>query len=204
MCENIFTDNFLPTAYVGRDGRLYFHFVYQSTPGEGCPGQVQLGEGGVPQSGPVGGGVYPGQVQLGVPQSGPAGGYPHPALDRGWVPPCGWGYPIQPLMGGTPIQPWTVGGYPPIQGWMGVPPWFRDGGKPPSSDGGTPLQPGMGYSHLDLGWGSPLLGQQKEYSLCGGRYASCVHAGGLFCCNLRLKKVSSVAEWLPHLPHPDM
>ena len=29
--------------------------------------------------------------------------------------------------------------------------------------------------------GGTQLGQQKEYSLHGGRYASCVHAGGLSC-----------------------
>ena len=46
----------LPTASVVRDGRLYFHFVCQSTPR------------GVPRSGPARGeGAYPGQVQLGGP-----------------------------------------------------------------------------------------------------------------------------------------
>ena len=32
------------------------------------------------------------------------------------------------------------------------------------------------------GGGSAKIGQQNEYSLHGGRYASCVHAGGLSCC----------------------
>ena len=32
--------------------------------------------------------------------------------------------------------------------------------------------------------GSAKLGQQNEYSLHGGRYASCVHAGGLSCLKL--------------------
>ena len=30
--------------------------------------------------------------------------------------------------------------------------------------------------------GSSKIGQQNEYSLHGGQYASCVHAGGLSCC----------------------
>ena len=71
----------------------------------------------------------------------------------------------------------------------------RVGGYPSQgADGGVPL-PGMGYPpYLDLGWGTPppiciwtwdgvaphpRLGQQREYSLRGGRYASWVHAGGL-------------------------
>ena len=31
------------------------------------------------------------------------------------------------------------------------------------------------------GGGSAKIGQQNEYSLHGGQYASCVHAGGLSC-----------------------
>ena len=34
--------------------------------------------------------------------------------------------------------------------------------------------------------GGTLVGQQKEYSIHGGRYASCVHAGGLSCYNRNL------------------
>ena len=48
-------------------------------------------------------------------------------------------------------------------------------GYPPSP---RPGQEGGGYS---AGGGGTQLGQQKEYSLHGGRYASCVHAGGLSC-----------------------
>ena len=33
--------------------------------------------------------------------------------------------------------------------------------------------------------GGTRVGQQKEYSLHGGRYASCVHAGGLSCFIMR-------------------
>ena len=38
-----------------------------------------------------------------------------------------------------------------------------------------PLWPGQD------GGGGTQVGQQKEYSIHGGRYASCVHAGGLSC-----------------------
>ena len=31
------------------------------------------------------------------------------------------------------------------------------------------------------GWGEAKIGQQNEYSLHGGQYASCIHAGGLSC-----------------------
>ena len=49
-----------------------------------------------------------------------------------------------------------------------------------SGQGGTPHS-GMGYPPARSGWGTPRIGQQKEYLLRGGRYASCVHAGGLSC-----------------------
>ena len=77
----------LPTAYVVRDGRLYFHFVCQSTPRRG---------GRVPWPGPAGGGGVPSQV--------PLGGVPHPAL---------WGYLSQVEMeGGNPGQVQMGGGVP--------------------------------------------------------------------------------------------
>ena len=43
--------------------------------------------------------------------------------------------------------------------------------------------PASGGCQLQLGEGgeSAKIGQQNEYSLHGGRYASCVHAGGLSC-----------------------
>ena len=44
--------------------------------------------------------------------------------------------------------------------------------------GGVTLA-GEGYP----GWGGTQLGQHREYLLHGGRYASCVHAGGLSCVN---------------------
>ena len=54
-----------------------------------------------------------------------------------------------------------AGGVP----WLGGAPW--PGGYP--GQGGT------------LAWGDTQLGQHKEYLLHGGRYASCVHTGGLSC-----------------------
>ena len=65
--------------------------------------------------------------------------------------------------------------------------------------GGTQARSRQGGTPSSLGWGGggvvtparsrwggtlgtpPPLGQQKEYSLRGGRYASCVHAEGLSC-----------------------
>ena len=75
------------------------------------------------------------------------------------------GYPAQggtlpggvPCQGGYPARGYPAGGYP-------------AGGTLP---GYPPARSGMG--------GGTQLGQQKEYSLHGGRYASCVHAGGLSC-----------------------
>ena len=73
---------------------------------------------------------------------------------------------------------------PPHQG-MGYPP-TRDGVH---SQGWDTPQPGMGYP--------PGIGQQREYLLRGGRYASCVHAGGLSCylycfCSLTCANVMGV------------
>ena len=93
----------------------------------------------------------------------PPGGYP------GQVPPRGGTQVRYPPWGGTQVR-YPPGGYP-----SQVPPrggtWVRNpppGGVPKS---GTPPP----------GGGGTRVGQQKEYSLHGGRYASCVHAGGLSC-----------------------
>ena len=105
------------------------------------------------------GGTLPGPAQGGYPGRGGtlAGGYP----GRG-VPWLGGtlagGYPGLGE-GGT-----LAGGYP---GRGGVP-WLGGGGYP--ARGGT-LPGGRGTQ----------LGQHREYLLHGGRYASCVHAGGLSC-----------------------
>ena len=46
-------------------------------------------------------------------------------------------------------------------------------------------QPGMGFPHPEMGYPPardgvpPGIGQQMEYLVRGGQYASCVHAGGL-------------------------
>ena len=99
-------------------------------------------------------GGVPSQVQLGGYPARSGRGYP------GRVPPAG--YPPQ----GTPsrVPAGQHGGYPgrvsPQQG---------------TSPGRVPTRPGQDG-------GSTQLGQQKEYSLHGGWYASCVHAGGLSCC----------------------
>ena len=55
-------------------------------------------------------------------------------------------------------------GVSPARGWVSL------AGGVDQSAGGVGGQPGGG---------SAKIGQQNEYSLHGGRYASCVHAGGL-------------------------
>ena len=75
------------------------------------------------------------------------------------------GYPDPPPPGGYPVRsPPAPGGYP-----VRYPP--APGGYPdPPPPGGVPGQVPP-----------PPQPGQKEYSLHGGRYASCVHAGGLSC-----------------------
>ena len=96
------------------------------------------------------------------------GGYPYPIMlcnisqnamgqTLHWTlpgPAGGGGYPARSSWGGTLSQGSLPGGYPA----GGVPCW------------GVPCRGGV-----------TQLGQQKEYSLHGGQYASCVHAGGLSC-----------------------
>ena len=77
-------------------------------------------------------------------------------------------------------------GYPPSQVWWGGT-W---GGVTPSRDG-VPLQPGLMGTRGGVppsrdgvpSWQGypPHTGQQMEYLTRRGRYASCVHAGGLSC-----------------------
>ena len=104
------------------------------------------------------------------------------------------------LSRGTPI--FQIGGTPSffMRGTPGGTPTSRSG---PRSGWGTPWSGLDGYPRTPIrtGWGYPLSGldggyppvgtgwgyppppkkteQQSEYLLCGGRYASCVHAGGL-------------------------
>ena len=96
------------------------------------------------------------------------------------------GVPCQVQLGGYPGQggtlaggvPWP-GGYP---GWRGTlargVPW--PGGYPGQGEGGT-LAGGVPWLGGYPGRGGTHLGQHREYLLHGGRYASCVHAGGLSC-----------------------
>ena len=93
------------------------------------------------------------------PECHEAGGYPDPP-----PPPGGYRGPGTPPRGGTEVRE-----HPPPPG----------GGTevrvPPRGGGGTEVRvppPGGGVTRV---------GQQKQYSLHGGRYASCVHAGGLSC-----------------------
>ena len=89
------------------------------------------------------------------------------------------GYPSQVHMGGGegyPSHVWTGEGTPhlDLDGGRGYPSGPGQGGYPSQVQmGGYPKGPGMGYP--------PLVRTTEEYSLCGGRYVSCVHAGGLSC-----------------------
>ena len=69
---------------------------------------------------------------------------------------------------GVPPSGWWVVHLP---SWQEVPPSFPIGGG--TGQGGTPI-PGQDR-------GVPQPEQHSVYLLCGGRYASCVHAGGLSC-----------------------
>ena len=117
-----------------------------------------------------------GYLDLGTPPGGPGnppwggyldppGGLPGPPPGWSLDPPGGYPGPGTPPGGGTQ----TPGGVP----RSGYPPGGYPGpGTPPG--GGTQVRvPPQG--------GGTRVGQQKEYSLHGGRYASCVHAGGLSC-----------------------
>ena len=136
---------------------------------------------------------------------GPAGGYPARGVPcLGGVPcpgvPCWGGYPARGVpWSGTPQPGQDGGGYPARSSWGGTlpggqypawgvpcwggtlvryPPWPGQEGGGATLPGGTlvrypPSQDRMG--------GGTQVGQQKEYSIHGGRYASCVHAGGLSC-----------------------
>ena len=112
-------------------------------------------------------------------------------------------------MGGTPFPGGREGtpsqaggrGYPLPRWGEGVPPSQVGGGGTHSQVGrGVPLPrqgggypfPGRGRGYLLPRWGEgypfpgrrsgyPLLEQHSVYLLRGGRYASCVHAGGLSC-----------------------
>ena len=112
---------------------------------------------------------YPAWSSWGGTLPGQDGGYP--AGPPGRVPPAGYprattrGYPVRGVPRyGTPQQ--------------GTP-RARMGGTLPRGTqvGWTPGRVPPGQVRM----GATKLGQQKEYSLHGGQYASCVHAGGLSC-----------------------
>ena len=105
----------------------------------------------------------------------PPGGYLDPP---GGVPGSGTppgGYPGQVPPGGVPGSGTPPGGYL-------DPPGGYPGQVPPGGVPGPPTGvPGSGGVPRPPPGGGTRVGQQKEYSLHGGRYASCVHAGGLSC-----------------------
>ena len=149
----------LPPAYVvRREGNSFTLFV--------CPhlGGVPISHnalqhfpecheavGGVPRPPLPQGGYLTGYPPGGVP--GPPGGTWPGTPPRGYPDPPGGTWPGTPR--GVRVPP----------GGGGVPDWVHTRG------GGTWTPPG----------GGTQVGQHKEYSLHGGRYASCVHAGGLSC-----------------------
>ena len=135
----------------------------------GVPSQVQLG--GVPC-----------QIRMGVPCWGvgtQVGRVLPSRIPPGRVPPgrvpwarSGQGYPgrVPP----SRVPPGKDGGYPcRVPPCQGNPPGRVPPGRVPPSRVSPWARSGCR--------GGTQLGQQKEYSLHGGRYASCVHAGGLSC-----------------------
>ena len=147
-------------------------------------GDTHLRAWGYPILGLAGGVPHP-RSGWGVPHPRSVwGGYPIPGLDRG--------YSIRGLAGGYPIP-----GTP--HTWDGVPPPRLGMRYPPGPGMGYPPDLGWGTPKPDLGWGTPpdLRGypptwdgvppQHSEYLLRGGRYASCVHAGGLSCYQMYLR-----------------
>ena len=151
----------LPTAYVVRDGRLCFQSVHTGGwRGGGTPSPSH--NTSTPMSFLVGGTPSPSHNISTGPMSFPGGGYP-----------SDWS---QVRMGGYPMM-----GYSPSRD--GVLPQSRSGwgeGVPPIQGWGTPLaRSGRGFPPPN--GVPPWIGQQMEYLIRRGRYASCVHAGGLSC-----------------------
>ena len=161
---------FLPPASKGWGKVMFWHVsvlpqICLSTGGGVSPqsswggGQVQPGGSGPAGrdwgSGPAGGG----QVQQGGSVLSPARG-------------------VRSSQGGGGVRSSWQGGGQVQQGGSGP-----GGGGVRSSRGGVrQVQLGGGSGPASGGGGSAKIGQQKEYSLHGGWYASCVHAGGLSCC----------------------
>ena len=164
----------------------------------GAGGPHPADRGGVPHPRSRWGGT-PFQVQTGgYPIPGP-GGYPILGPGRGClprVPPhlAGCAHPGYPpaQQGGTCL------GYPPpgrgrpprvTPAWQGAPaqgtPHLAGGtcpGYPPPSRGHLPRVPPT-WQGVPARGTPPHQEQHSVYLLRGGRYASCVHAGGLSCLN---------------------
>ena len=125
---------------------------------------------------------------LSVHRGGEGGsGYPPPGGVPDRVPPRG-GYLTGYPPGGVWIPPGGVW-VPPPGGRSGYPPGGVPGQVPPPGGSGYPPPGGTqtpGYPPGGVTWpgtprGGTQLGQHSEYLLHSGRYASCVHAGGLSC-----------------------
>ena len=153
----------------------YFHFVCQFTP--------QWEGGVVPHSVPDWGGWYP---------ILPNGGGTSILLDDG-TPSFLMGYTLvvcQSIFpnGGYPI--FFDGGTPSflMQEYLILPNGGYWGTPLSGLDGGTPVGSGRGYPPSGLDGGNPCwdwmvvpapLPSLETEQLCGGRYASCIHEGGL-------------------------
>ena len=177
----------LPPAYVvRREGNSFTLFVCPHLGGYPYPIMLcNISQNAMRQRG--GTQTPPGGYLTGYPPGGVSGrppGVPRPPRgDLTGYPPRGGtqtppGYPDPP--GGYPDPP--RGGYPDPGGTRtprgGVGGYLT--GYPPG--GGTRTPPGGVPDRVPpRGGGGTQVGQQKEYSLHGGRYASCVHAGGLSC-----------------------
>ena len=83
---------------------------------------------------------------------------------------------VQPGKGGVgQVQPGGRGGSGPAGG--------RGGSGPAGGEGWVRSSRGGGVGQVQRGGGgSAKIAQHRKYLLHGGRYASCVHAGGLSCC----------------------
>ena len=135
----------------------------------------------------------------------PPGGYPYPIMlcnisQNAMGQPLG-GYPARSSWGGT--LPGPARGYP-----GQVPPRARSDGGVPDLGTPPPGYPPPGYPLPEnpparvpptrvppqRGRGVPRSGQHREYLLHGGRYASCVHAGGLSCLLKMFAQIRSSLE----------
>ena len=110
---------------------------------------------------------------------GQQGGYPYPIML------CNISQNAMGQQGGT--LPGPAGGRGGTQGGTQYPPGGEGGGGYP---GGYPIPPRGVPRGVPGGVprggtrGGTQLGQHREYLLHSGRYASCVHAGGLSCLQL--------------------